>query len=447
MSASEFIASFEPLEVCGSGSFGLIRKVRRISDGQILACKEIDYRKMSEKEKRQLVAEVNILRELNHPNIVRYYERIIDRKNCMLYILMEYCDGGDLSSVIRKCKQEGKYLQEDVVWLLLTQILMALRECHHGQSGRQDSKAAVAILHRDLKPDNVFLDDQRNVKLGDFGLSRTLSAGADMARTFVGTPYYMSPAKTQHALAAKIKSGKTGPFPKQYSPQLHSMIKAMMHTNPAKRPTTLDFFKLEKIQRCRDSIEIGLLQSKVDKYERDLSAKQQQVKERMADLEKKEKDLAARVQKVLRKEESLAQKEKLIQERLQDLSQQSRIQENEQFQAGRGISRSFSVQQASRYTTCRRTPEYLSITIPHRDGQSSSLSSSRSAVSYSPFNDSQRASISTDASSVSSLFSNDDSSFYDAVTNLRLSSNAADKPCHIQIQRINEIPSPFLNST
>jgi NIMA (never in mitosis gene a)-related kinase len=74
---------------------------------QILACKEIDYRKMSEKEKRQLVAEVNILRELKHPNIVRYYERIIDRKNCMLYILMEYCDGGDLSSVIRKCKQEG----------------------------------------------------------------------------------------------------------------------------------------------------------------------------------------------------------------------------------------------------------------------------------------------------------------------------------------------------
>lgn len=52
------------------------------------------------------------------------------------------------------CIQYRKYLQEDVVWLLLTQILMALRECHHGQSGRQDSKAAVAILHRDLKPDN-----------------------------------------------------------------------------------------------------------------------------------------------------------------------------------------------------------------------------------------------------------------------------------------------------
>ncbi|CAO3670780.1 unnamed protein product [Umbelopsis vinacea] len=478
MSASEFTANFEPLEVCGSGSFGLIRKVRRISDGQILACKEIDYRKMSEKEKRQLVAEVNILRELNHPNIVRYYERIIDRKNCMLYILMEYCDGGDLSSVIRKCKQEGKYLQEDVVWVLLTQMLMALRECHHGQSGREDSQASVAILHRDLKPDNVFLDDQRNVKLGDFGLSRTLSAGADMARTFVGTPFYMSPelinessydiksdvwalgcltfelcaldppfqAKTQHTLATKIKSGKTGPFPKQYSPQLHSMIKAMMHTNPAKRPTTLDFFKLEKIQRCKDSIEIGTLRAKIEKYERDLNGKQQQINDRMMELEKKENDLAARIQKAIRREEAVAQKERLIQEKLQELSQQARLHESEQGVQNRGMTRSFSVQQPSRYVTPRRGQDYPSITIPSRDVRRSSLSSSRSAASSSQFDDLQRASISTDASSVSSLFSSDDMAFYDAVTNLRLSSSTADKACHIQIQRINEIPSPFMKS-
>ncbi|CAO3659072.1 unnamed protein product [Umbelopsis ramanniana] len=476
MSSTEFTSHFEPLEVCGSGSFGLIRKVRRISDGQILACKEIDYRKMSEKEKRQLVAEVNILRELKHPNIVRYYERIIDRKNCMLYILMEYCDGGDLSSVIRKCKQEGKYLQEDVIWILLTQMLMALRECHHGKTGREESKSSVAILHRDLKPDNVFLDDQRNVKLGDFGLSRTLSAGADMARTFVGTPFYMSPelinessydmksdvwalgcltfelcaleppfqAKTQHTLAAKIKSGKTGSFPKQYSPQLHSMIKAMMHTNPSKRPTTLDFFKLEKIQRCQDSIEINLLRSKLDKYEQDLANQQKNVQERMAEIEKREKELNTKLNRLARKEESLAQKERTIQEKLQDLSQQSRMYEGEQLQVpNRGISRSYSVQQPSRFSGTLRSLDHPSITIPTRDGCSSSLSSSRSAVSCSPSDASQRTSVSTDASSVSSLFSNDDDSFYDAITNLKLAPLKTDKACHIQIQRINEIPSPI----
>lgn len=90
--------NYDPLEMIGSGSFGIIRKVRRRSDGKVLARKEIDYRKMGEKEKRQLVAEVNILRELKHPNIVRYYERFVDRENCLIYIIMEYCEGGALFS-------------------------------------------------------------------------------------------------------------------------------------------------------------------------------------------------------------------------------------------------------------------------------------------------------------------------------------------------------------
>jgi serine/threonine protein kinase len=61
---------------------------------------------MSEKEKKQLVAEVNILRELRHPNIVRYYERFVDRTNCLIYIVMELCDGGDLAAVIKRCRKE-----------------------------------------------------------------------------------------------------------------------------------------------------------------------------------------------------------------------------------------------------------------------------------------------------------------------------------------------------
>jgi serine/threonine protein kinase len=79
MSTSK-VNAFEPLEIIGKGSFGIIRKVRRKSDGKILARKEIDYRAMSDREKRQLVAEVNILRELNHPHIVKYHERYVDKQ-------------------------------------------------------------------------------------------------------------------------------------------------------------------------------------------------------------------------------------------------------------------------------------------------------------------------------------------------------------------------------
>ena len=62
---------------------------------------------MTEVEKQLLVSEVNLLRELKHHNIVRYYDRIIDRTNSTLYLVMEFCEGGDLGSVISRHKREG----------------------------------------------------------------------------------------------------------------------------------------------------------------------------------------------------------------------------------------------------------------------------------------------------------------------------------------------------
>lgn len=74
---------------------------------------------MGEKEKQQVVGEVNILRELRHAHIVKYYDRIIDKQNTKIYIIMEYCEGGDLAHLIKAAKPTLDYLPEELVWKIL----------------------------------------------------------------------------------------------------------------------------------------------------------------------------------------------------------------------------------------------------------------------------------------------------------------------------------------
>lgn len=118
---------------------------------------------MNQKERQQLVNEVNILRELDNEYIVRYKDRIIDKAKQRIYIVMEYCEHGDVARLIKQCRHSGEHVAEEVVWKVLYQLLVALNYIH-----------SKKILHRDLKPGNLFIDAGKNIKLGDFGLSRAL---------------------------------------------------------------------------------------------------------------------------------------------------------------------------------------------------------------------------------------------------------------------------------
>ncbi|RMC12428.1 hypothetical protein DUI87_09943 [Hirundo rustica rustica] len=277
---------YEVLLTIGAGSYGKCRKVRRKADGKILVWKELDYGAMTESEKQMLVSEVNLLRELRHPNIVRYYDRIIDRSSTTLYIVMEYCDGGDLASLIAKCAKERHvkcpcgafgvpctglgqhFLDENFVLRVLTQLTLALKECHRRSDGG-------VTVHRDLKPANVFLDSKQNVKLGDFGLARILHHDTSFATTFVGTPYYMSPeqmnymsyneksdiwslgclmyelcalsppftAYNQKELSEKIREGRFRRIPYRYSDELNDLLKEMLNVKDYCRPSVEDILQ------------------------------------------------------------------------------------------------------------------------------------------------------------------------------------------------------------
>ena len=82
---------------------------------------------MREKEIHQLINEVNILRELKHENIVRCFDKIVDKKQTTLYIVMEYCKGGDLAQLISKCK---KMQDLTSVWAWLALQLVLTEQIH-----------------------------------------------------------------------------------------------------------------------------------------------------------------------------------------------------------------------------------------------------------------------------------------------------------------------------
>lgn len=180
------LQDYEVISVIGSGAFGTCFKVRDKTSGAIYAWKSMDYDELSETKKESLISEINVLRQLKHPNIVQYYHHIVNHESKSIFIIMECCEGGDLSQLIDKCRTDKLQFEEKYIWRMLFQICKALQVCHN-------KIKEGTILHRDIKPANIFLDLDGNAKLGDFGLARVLRRNENFAETFVGTPYYMSP--------------------------------------------------------------------------------------------------------------------------------------------------------------------------------------------------------------------------------------------------------------
>lgn len=159
----------------GQGAFAKVFKGHQLSDPNFkVAIKCIDKTYLKPDDLKVIDQEVLVLRELNHPNIVKYYDSIEDR--FYLWIITEFWPGSTLGGYIKSSKRIGEKRAASIVY----QILKAVQYCH-----------SKDISHRDMKPDNIMIDENMNVKLIDFGLSKLTSSSK--LKSVLGSPQYMSP--------------------------------------------------------------------------------------------------------------------------------------------------------------------------------------------------------------------------------------------------------------
>ena len=145
--------------------------------------KEVQLAGLSERQLLKARDEVHVLRRLAHPHLIAYREAFLEELLSTMYIVMEFADGGDVGHLITSRAASSSRLSEAEVVRLLAQCVGALSYCHH----------VVKLLHRDLKPANIFLTSSGDAKIGDFGISRSLSASKAVVLTKCGSPLYMSP--------------------------------------------------------------------------------------------------------------------------------------------------------------------------------------------------------------------------------------------------------------
>ncbi|CAF0885342.1 unnamed protein product [Adineta ricciae] len=272
-----FKKRYKIVKKLGAGNFGvayLVTDRQVYNESKVL--KVVRLGDMEPEQTVDSVREAELLSKLQNEHIVKFYESFLE--NDCLCIVTEYCEGGDLDQKFKELKKKNQMLPEDQVVEWLIQILIAAQYMHKSR-----------ILHRDLKARNIFLKSNK-VKIGDFGISRILIGTMDVASTFTGTPYYMSPevmkhdgyesksdiwsvgcllyemCTYQHAFDGKglmnviykVVEGQPPNLPTTYTKELNDILQKMFTKDPKQRPSAADLLNHPYILEHRQRIQMNV---------------------------------------------------------------------------------------------------------------------------------------------------------------------------------------------
>ncbi|KAL4460009.1 hypothetical protein ABPG74_003535 [Tetrahymena malaccensis] len=264
-------SKYEKVKLLGSGQQGKAYLCKNAQTGQQCVVKQIQLSCMSDQEIQKQYKEVSILRSLSHPNIVKYQDSFLFKKN-YLCIVMDYAEGGDLEQRIIQAQKANTFIDSKIILKWFTQLCSAVRFIHNQK-----------IIHRDIKNSNIFLDSNDNILLGDFGISKKLQNPKDKASTIIGTPYFMAPEIcNQQPYTNKVDIWAIGivlyrlvylkfpfegfeifhlmlaiskgqlKFPQTPSSPLKNLIQKLLQNDPNKRPSIEQVFEFEEIKQFLD---------------------------------------------------------------------------------------------------------------------------------------------------------------------------------------------------
>jgi len=164
-------------KLLGKGGFAKVYNFTNLETNKIFAGKVMPKANFNRSRSRQkLMTEIKLHKSLHHPNIVKFEHVFEDQEN--VYIILELCNNQSMNDLLKRRKR----LTEFEAQCYLIQMIDALKYLHNNR-----------IIHRDLKLGNMFLTENMQVKLGDFGLAAKLEFDGEKKRTVCGTPNYIAP--------------------------------------------------------------------------------------------------------------------------------------------------------------------------------------------------------------------------------------------------------------